>query len=69
MQIKINDVVTEIPDGLNVVGLLAHEKVKWPDMVTVQVNGVILERKDFPVTLVRADDSVDFLYFMGGGTR
>ena len=69
MQVKINDVVAEIPDGLNVVGLLAHEKVKWADMVTVQVNGVILERKDFPATFVRADDSVDFLYFMGGGAR
>ena len=69
MQIKVNDVVTEIPDGLNVVGLLAHEKVQRPDMVTVQVNGTILERKDFPTTLVRTDDSVDFLYFMGGGAR
>lgn len=38
-----------------------------PDMVSVQVNGTILKREDFPATPVRENDSVDFLYFMGGG--
>jgi len=67
MQIKINDTLTEIPDGLNIIGLLTQQKVKMPDMVSVQVNGVILERKAFAETLLKANDSVDFLYFMGGG--
>ncbi len=40
-----------------------------PDMVSVQVNGTILKREDFPATPVRENDSVDFLYFMGGGGR
>ena len=67
MQIKINDVATEIPDGLTITALLAHQKVKMPDMVSVQRNGVILERAAFVTTRVKANDSVDFLYFMGGG--
>lgn len=68
MKIKINDAVTEVPDGLTITELLAHQKVKMPDMVSVQLNGTIVERDAFPSTPVRADDSVEFLYFMGGGT-
>ena len=68
MQIKINDALTEIPEGLTITGLLAHHKVKMPDMVSVQRNGTILERSAFPDTLVQANDSIDFLYFMGGGS-
>ena len=67
MKIKVNDTMTEIPDGLTIVGLLAHQKVKMPDMVSVQVNGAIVERAAFGSTPVRENDSVDFLYFMGGG--
>jgi sulfur carrier protein len=67
MKIKVNDKATEIPDGLTIAELLVHQKVKMPDMVSVQVNGTILKREDFPATQVRENDSVDFLYFMGGG--
>ena len=69
MQIKINDVATEIPDGLTIADLLVNQKVKMPDMVSVQRNGVILERAAFVTTRVEANDTVDFLYFMGGGSK
>jgi sulfur carrier protein len=69
MKIQINDTATEIPANLTITTLLAHQKVKMPDMVSVQVNGTILERKDFDTTPVRENDSVEFLYFMGGGAR
>ena len=67
MKIKINDTVTEVPDGQTVTELLAHQKVKMPDMVSVQLNGTIVERNVFPSTRVHENDSVEFLYFMGGG--
>jgi sulfur carrier protein len=67
MQIKVNDKTTAVPEGLTVTELLAHQKVKMPDMVSVQVNGTIVERESFRTTLVRENDTVDFLYFMGGG--
>ena len=67
MKVRINDVEMTIPDGLTIAELLVHQKVKMPDMVSVQVNGTILKREDFPATQARENDSVDFLYFMGGG--
>ena len=69
MKITVNDAVTEIPDGLTISELLAQQKVKMPDMVSVQLNGTIVERNAFSETHVQANDSVDFLYFMGGGVR
>ncbi|MEI6210571.1 MAG: sulfur carrier protein ThiS [bacterium] len=69
MTIKVNDKSTEVPDALTVTDLLAHQKVKMPDMVSVQLNGSIVDRKAFSSTPVRENDTVDFLYFMGGGTE
>jgi sulfur carrier protein len=68
MKIMVNDTATEVPADLTITTLLAHQKVKMPDMVSVQVNGTILERKDFDTTPVRENDNIEFLYFMGGGT-
>ena len=69
MKIKINDADTEVPDGLTVTALLAQQQVQRPDMVSVQLNGAIVERNAFPATPIREGDTVDFLYFMGGGER
>jgi sulfur carrier protein len=54
-------------DKLTVVDLLKLKEVAMPDMVSVQVNGDILSRADFGATVVKDNDQVEFLYFMGGG--
>ncbi|MHB9096477.1 MAG: sulfur carrier protein ThiS [Syntrophales bacterium] len=35
--------------------------------VTVELNGAILERKNFDFISIGDGDRVEFLYFMGGG--
>ena len=57
----------ENADSLNITTLLTELKVETPEYVTVELNGEILNREDFPATLVKEGDSVEFLYFMGGG--
>lgn len=52
---------------LTVTGLLQVKAISMPDMVSVQLNGNILKRDTFDTTFVRANDQVNFLYFMGGG--
>lgn len=55
-------------ETLSLTELLAVLKVSQPDYVTVELNGAILEqREDFPTIAVRDGDTVEFLYFMGGG--
>lgn len=56
-----------IESSLTVTKLLDVERVKDPDMVSVQLNGEFVERDKFSGTSVTNGDEVDFLYFMGGG--
>lgn len=67
MKITTNGTETEVEDGITVTRLLSVRDVKMPDMVSVELNGEILERADFGTTIVREGDQVEFLYFMGGG--
>lgn len=67
MTIQVNGEGRELTDTVSVVDLLASEDVESPDMVSVQVNGTILDREEFPRTRLAEGDEVEFLYFMGGG--
>ena len=68
MNLKING-ESEVVDAsdLTVSGLLKVKDVKMPDMVSVELNGDILDRDVFDSTPVKDGDEVEFLYFMGGG--
>ena len=55
--------------GVSVVELLSLEDVEGPEMVTVQVNGKFLNQERYKDTHINEGDRVEFLYFMGGGTR
>ena len=68
MNLVINGKETNIADGLTVNQLLAQENVQMPDMVSVELNGQILKRTKFEETLLKGDDKVEFVYFMGGGS-
>jgi len=67
MNLVVNGKKTNINDGLTVSQLLVEENVKMPQMVSVEVNGQILRRSEYDQTILRQDDKVEFLYFMGGG--
>lgn len=67
MSIQINGQHKDVPAGLSVTQLIAHEKIKQPLMVSVEHNGDILDREAFDTTVVKDGDAVEFLYFMGGG--
>ena len=67
MKLIINGKETDFSDGLTVGELLVEQKVKMPEMVSVELNGQILRRTEFEQTTLKDDDKVEFLYFMGGG--
>ena len=56
-------------DGLTITKLLEVKDVASPDMVSVQLNGEIIERSKYPNVTIKENDELDFLYFMGGGKR
>ena len=68
MKCKINGKEETIDgDQLTVTALLKTQSVKMPDMVSVELNGTMLDRENFDTALVKEGDVVEFLYFMGGG--
>lgn len=67
MNLVLNGKETNINDGLTVSQLLVEANVKMPQMVSVEVNGQILRRSEYDQTILKEDDKVEFLYFMGGG--
>lgn len=67
MKIIVNGKETSLAESLSVSRLLVEEKVKMPEMVSVELNGKILKRSQFESTTLNEGDKVEFLYFMGGG--
>jgi sulfur carrier protein len=69
MRITINGNEEEITSEMTICELLVVQKVESPDMVSVEHNGVILDRPDYGTLVVREGDVIEFLYFMGGGSH
>lgn len=66
-KITVNGVSQEVETPVTVAELIKINKVLQPEMVSVQVNEVFLDRSDFATRELNDGDSIDFLYFMGGG--
>ena len=47
--------------------LLVMNRVDKPDMVSVQVNGQFVDKREYGSRKIAENDEVDFLYFVGGG--
>ncbi|MBQ4363051.1 MAG: sulfur carrier protein ThiS [Oscillospiraceae bacterium] len=67
MKITVAGTKKEVNDGLTVAQLVVDENVEMPQYVTVTVNDDFVEHGDFESTVLKEGDSVEFLYFMGGG--
>lgn len=66
-QITVNGEKQEVNAPISVSELIKLNKVLQPEMVSVQVNEEFVDRADFDSTKLNDGDSIDFLYFMGGG--
>lgn len=66
-KITVNGNAQEVQTPISVSELIKLNNVLQPEMVSVQVNEEFVERDDFDKTVLNDGDSIDFLYFMGGG--
>ena len=67
--LKINGDVQEVSLPLSVLDVIQLNNVIQPEMVSVQRNGEFVLKDDYASTLLNDGDEVDFLYFMGGGSK
>ena len=54
-------------EGLLLTELIEAENVETPMYVTISVNDEFVSPEDRAATVLKDGDSVEFLYFMGGG--
>ena len=66
IKIKLNGKENEIKADMSVSDLLLKWKVR-PELVTVEVNESILQKLEYDQTVLKAGDSVEFVFYMGGG--
>ena len=66
MRIVINGEGRELGDGLNVASLL-EELALEPRRVAVELNRLIVARKDYAATPLADDDQLEIVTLVGGG--
>jgi sulfur carrier protein len=70
MQITVNGETSELNETkVNLSKLLEFQKVESPEMVAVQLNGQFIEMSNYSTTYLNSGDDVEFLFFMGGGSK
>ena len=66
-KIIVNGEAQEVQLPLSLSELIKQNDVQQPDMVSVQINEDFVDRAEWDGIQIKEGDSVDFLYFMGGG--
>lgn len=68
MNIKVNGETKSFSSQtLTINALLKANNVENPQLVTVQHNGNFVDQAQYAAEIVKENDEVDFLYFLGGG--
>ena len=69
MKLSINGASQRVKsERLSIFELLEIEKVQSPEMVSVQLNGKVIDRSLYKDVSLTEGDEIEFLYFMGGGS-
>ena len=68
-KITVNGEAQEVQLPLSLTELIKKNDVQQPEMVSVQVNDDFVDRTEWDGIQIKEGDNVDFLYFMGGGSK
>ncbi|AOT69179.1 sulfur carrier protein ThiS [Geosporobacter ferrireducens] len=68
MKIIVNGEEKRLEKEVNILEILKIQDVKMPETVSIELNGEIVDRDDFTNTIVKENDTIELLYFMGGGS-
>ena len=65
-KIQLNGNPYEINDGTNLNELLNKLKIQ-KNKIVIEVNGEIIEKGKYPNLILKRDDKVEIVHFIGGG--
>ncbi len=66
IKILINGKEEQIEQEISILELLKKKNIR-PEVVTVELNGKIINRQDYQSTVIKENDVIEFVFFMGGG--
>ncbi len=66
MKIQVNGASEEVGEGLTLVDYMKGRGFD-PALVSVEHNGRIIDKEEWPGVVLRSDDEIEVLFFMGGG--
>ncbi len=66
-KIIVNGEAQQVQLPLSLSDLIKQNDVQQPEMVSVQVNDDFVDRSEWDALQIKEGDTIDFLYFMGGG--
>jgi sulfur carrier protein len=66
MRIILNGEFKEVPDGVNLEGLLKMFSLPR-ERVAVEQNRNVVRRADWPSTPINDEDRIEVIHFVGGG--
>ena len=67
MMIVVSGEKKEVKDNLILPELIEQENVEMPEYATVSINEEFVPSDEKETTVLKEEDVVEFLYFMGGG--
>ena len=67
VQIILNGKPTKVKPGLTVSDLLTQWRMR-PELVTVELNDIILQKLDYETTRVREGNRIEFIFYIGGSS-
>jgi thiamine biosynthesis protein ThiS len=66
LRIHVNGEPRDIEEGLSLSQFVASLSLK-PDQIAVELNHTVVRRAAWEETLLKADDKVEIVHFVGGG--
>ncbi|MFN3966092.1 MAG: sulfur carrier protein ThiS [Endomicrobiia bacterium] len=66
IKVIVNGKEEEIEKGITILEFLKNKNIR-PEVVTVELNEKIIDRKDYSTTVINEGDKIEFVFFMGGG--
>ena len=67
MKITVSGKEKEYSEGITIKQLIEAENVENPLYVTVTLNDEFIQSSEIETAVIKDSDSIEFLYFMGGG--
>ena len=68
MRIQVNGEPREFEENLSLPKLVAELNLK-PEQIAIELNHNVVRRSQWENTLLQADDKVEIVHFVGGGSN